>query len=491
VLLNYALAVLTGLLLVGIFPRFGFTLLAPFAIAPLVYALSREWSPKHRFLLGWVAGLIFWSLCNYWIHFVISVHGGLGQGLGTVGFVLFVLLRAVPMGLFAVCAGIAVQHPTAVIAVPAMWVAMERIPYLYDYKWLMLGNAGIDMPVPMRLAPLTGVYGLSFVFAVLGTAVALVALRRPRTWLIPAAIILPILVLPDLPAPGLPTADAVSVQPSVEDRDNWTTTEAVALGKQMEALTMTPVLQSRRKPALLLWPEVPAPIYYYEDAWLREQVDAMVRTAGAPALIGTVARNSKGQPLNSATLIAPSGQKFDHYDKVHLVPFGEYIPWPFQGIVDKISSEIGDFVPGDRVVTFPLDGGQRVGAFICYESAFPSHVRQFVAQGATVLANLSNDGYFGDSAAREQHLFLVRMRAAENRRWILRSTNNGITASIDPAGRIARTLNDKQVTSGRLLFSFNKDATLYTQYGDWFAWTCTGLALILLGLTQVPVYRKG
>ncbi len=487
-LLNYVLAALTGLLLVLVFPRFNLTLLAPFVVAPLVYALSREWEPKHRFLLGWVAGLVYWGVANYWIHFVISVHGGLGNGLGTVGFVLFVLLRAVPMGVFALCAGVVVQQPTAVIAIPAMWVAMERIPYLYDYKWLMLGNAGIDMQVPMRLAPFTGVYGLSFLFAAFGTAVALVAFRRPRVWLAPLAVLLPIGLLPDLPAPERPTADAVSVQPAIADRDDWTQPEAVALSKQLEVLTMNPILEKGRRPALVLWPEMPAPVYYFEDARLRDQVNAMVQVTRVPALIGTVAHTGQGRPLNSAVMV-PGG--VERYDKIQLVPFGEYIPWPFKGVVDKISIEIGDFEPGNRIVVFEAGGGQKVGSFICYESAFPSQVRQFVAQGATVLANLSNDGYFGYSAAREQHLSLVRMRAAENRRWILRSTNDGITAAIDPAGRIVKTLPDREMTSGRLPFAFHNETTVYTRYGDWFAWTCTGLGLITLALTQVPVYRKG
>jgi apolipoprotein N-acyltransferase len=319
--------------------------------------------------------------------------------------------------------------------------------------------------------------------------VALVAFRRPRTWLIPLVALLPLLVLPDLPGPEKPASEAVSVQPAIEDRDDWTAPEAAALGKQLEVLTMTPVLQGAKKPALLLWPEMPAPVYYFEDPGLRDGLNAMVRTAGAPALIGTVARTADGKPLNSAVMVPPGT---DHYDKIQLVPFGEYVPWPFRGIVDKISTEIGDFVPGNRVVTFPVDGtNEKVGAFICYESAFPSLVRDFAANGATVLANLSNDGYFGHYAAREQHLSIVRMRAAENGRWILRSTNNGVTAAIDPSGRIIATLADGKVTSGRLPFAFRHTMTVYTRYGDWFAWTCTGLALILLGLTQVPMYRKG
>lgn len=488
-LLNYLLAVLSGLLLVLVFPRFNVTLLAPFVLAPLVCALAREWVPKHRFLLGWSMGLVYWSLANYWIYFVISVHGGLGPGLGSIGFVLFVLLRAIPMGIFSLLAGILVQRPYGVVAIPAMWVAMERIPYLYDYKWLMLGNAGIDMSVPMRLAPVTGVYGLSFLFALLGTVVAFAALRRPRIQLLPLALLLILAVLPTIPSPEQANVEAVSVQPSIRDRNDWTSPEAVALAKQMELLTLAASYSSKSKPALILWPEVPAPLYYYDDQWFHERLTDMVRTIGTETIIGTVARAASGQPLNSALVLTPDGQALGRYDKIQLVPFGEYTPWPFHGIVDKVSKEIGDFVPGTQLQVFQA-GSQKLGAFICYESAFPGMVRELAAKGAAVLTNLSNDGYFGGSAAREQHLSLVRMRAAENRRWILRSTNDGITASIDPSGRIAKVFPQYEVTSGRLPFRYVAQTTFYTRHGDWFAWLCCALSAILLTLTQMPSYRR-
>jgi len=484
VLLNYALAALSGLLLVLVFPRFDIALLAPFVLTPLVYALAREWEPKHRFLLGWVAGIVFWGAANYWIHFVLTVHGGMGPVWGTVGYVAFVLARAVPMGIFALCAGVVVQQPYAVLAVPALWVAMERIPYLYDYKWLMLGNAGIDMGVPMRLAPFTGVYGLSFVFAMLGTAVAWVALRKPRKQLIWLVLVVagPFL-LPSLPAPERGREEAVAVQPNVQDHGHWSRPEVDQLHLDLELRSVTP----GRKPALILWPEIPGPVYYFEDESVQQRVATLAKSTGTPVILGTVARTPEGKPLNSAVMVKPSGERGGRYDKITLVPFGEYVPWPFAAIVAKISTEAGDFEAGTKVVNF-ADG---VGGFICYESAFPQQVRQNVALGAKVLVNLSNDGYFGGGAAREQHLSLVRMRAAENRRWVLRATNDGITASIDPAGRVMRVLPELRVTSGRLPFSYETNLTVYSRFGDWFAWLCVALSVILLVLSQFPIYSRG
>ena len=189
-----------------------------------------------------------------------------------------------------------------------------------------------------------------------------------------------------------------------------------------------------------------------------------------PFLLGAVGFTPQREPLNSAVMLDPSGRIVDRYDKINLVPFGEFIP-PMFGWVNRITKEIGDFVPGERVVVFPVDG-HKLGAFICYESVFPDLVRQFVHGGAEVLVNLSNDGYFGHSFAHQQHLEIVRMRAAENRRWLLRATNDGITAAIDPACRVVERMPAFVQTAGLLPYNYERAETPYTRHGDWFAWGC-------------------
>lgn len=486
-LLNYTLALLSGVLLFLVHPRFSLSFLAPVAIAPLVYALSREWIPKHRFLLGFVTGVTFWAGINYWIWFVISVHGGLGTAGGFVVWVLFCLAKGLYLGLFGMLAGVLIQKPYAIVAIPALWAGIERIPGPFFYTWLTLGNAGADMALPMRLAPFTGVYGISFLFAMFGAAVAWMLLRRPRKSLVWLGLVFVLTALPRLPEPAQPDRSAVTVQPNIEERDAWTAAEAQQLHQKLEVLTLESGL-SAPKPGFVLWPELPAPVYYFEDSALRDRLHNLARYVRAPIIAGTVGQKGEGKILNSAIQISADGQLKGRYDKIFLVPFGEYIPFPFKGMVGKITKEIGDFEPGERVGVFDL-GSQKLGAFICYESAIPHLVRQFPALGAAVLVNLTNDGYFGATAAREQHLSLVRMRAAENRRWILRSTNDGLSASIDPAGRIWRTLKPHKQTSGRLPFSYISELTPYSRYGDVFAWSCLGLAIALLILSQVPSYR--
>jgi apolipoprotein N-acyltransferase len=488
VLLNYALALLSGILLFLVHPRFDLAFLAPVAIAPLLYALSREWVPKHRFLLGYVTGVTFWAGVNYWIQFVISVHGGLGTTEGTAVWVLFCLAKGLYLGVFGLLAGVLIQKKHAVIAIPALWVGIERIPGPFFYTWLTLGNAGIDMALPMRLAPFTGVYGLSFLFALFGTSVAWIALRRPRKPLVWLGLLLILALLPSLPNPTQPTRTAVTVQPNIEERDNWTTQEAQSLHQRLEVLSLQSGLSSPR-PDFVLWPEMPAPVYYFEDPSLRTRLHNLARFVRAPLIAGTVGQTGKGGILNSAIEISPDGRLKGRYDKIFLVPFGEYIPFPFKGMIGKIAKEIGDFEPGERVSTFEV-GQEKLGAFICYESAIPHLIRQFPALGASVLVNLTNDGYFGATSAREQHLSLVRMRAAENRRWILRSTNDGVTASIDPAGRIWQTLKPHEQTSGRLQFSYIHETTPYSRLGDLFAWGCLVIAIGFLVASQIPTFGR-
>jgi apolipoprotein N-acyltransferase len=377
--------------------------------------------------------------------------------------------------------------PYAVPAVAALWVGIERTHGPLGFAWLTLGDAGTSMSLPMRLAPILGVYGLSFAFAMMSATLALIALRRRRIELLPVASLLVLFALPDLPALESGRASAVVVQPNLSESLEWTTESAEQMRSRLLMLSAQEALRpGASKPDLILWPEVPAPIYYDSDPALRQQVHRLAQLTGSFLLFGTVAHTPEGAPLNSAVMVGPEGRRIDRYDKIFLVPFGEFVPALFS-FVNKISSEAGDFAAGSRIVVFPVDS-RHVATFICYESAFPHLVRQFAVRGAQLFVNLSNDGYFGDRAAREQHLRLVRMRAAENRRWILRSTNNGITASVDPAGRVRQVLPSWSEQVGRLTYSYVSDQTLYSRWGDWFAWICLILGILFAAASQLPSY---
>ena len=192
-------------------------------------------------------------------------------------------------------------------------------------------------------------------------------------------------------------------------------------------------------PGIIVWPESPAP-FFINDQEFRRAVSDIARASNAYVIVGSLGSAGMSQQspklFNSAALITPSGEWTARYDKIHLVPFGEYVPFgTLLAFAQKLTKEVGDFIPGANRTPFDV-GHYKVGVFICYESVFPNDIRQFALNGANVFVNISNDGWFGRYGAPTQHLNHARMRAVENNRWLLRATNTGITSVIDPYGRI-------------------------------------------------------
>jgi len=480
VILNWVLAFASSALLVLLFPRFSLVWLAPAALTPLLIACARETRWRWRFGLGYATGVAYWfGICN-WIEWTLAHHAGVSPGVAWFLFALFCLAKAVQMGVFAAVAGVLQRSVFALPAVAALWVAIEWTHSYTGFEWLNLGNAGSNMSIPLRLAPLTGVWGLSFAFALMSAAIASVILRKSRVRLV-WIILLPALVfLPDVPNAERGNAAAILVQPNIDDDTEWTPDLVNRTEQQLMILSMSPALSSMpdgardRGADMVVWPEMPAP-FEDTDAIFVGRLATVAKTAHAAVLTGVIARASDGAPLNSALLMGPNGVAIGRYDKVNLVPFGEFVPWPFGMLTRKVSTEAGDFEAGRGIVVSSL-GNHKIGTFICYESVFPSYIRKFAASGAEALFNISNDSWFGRSAARYQHLLIVRMRAAENARWILRSTDNGITTVIDPAGRIVRATQEYTELAARFQYRYRQDQTFYTRYGDWFVGFCALLA---------------
>jgi len=244
-------------------------------------------------------------------------------------------------------------------------------------------------------------------------------------------------------------------------------------------------------PPLLVWPESSAPFFYGRDPIFRDAIKSMAKQAHAYVISGTVTFAGQGnsQPQNAAVLLSPEGQLLLHYVKIHLVPFGEYVPWwAFPGKVGKITAQVGDFVPGKSVKVARTPEGV-IGIFICYEAIFPQLVRKFAADGAGVLVNISDDGWYGNSSAPFQHFEMARFRAIENGRFLLRGTNNGITAIIDPYGRVRKEIprNQRRILTGH--FRYLSKKTFYTEYGDVFAWSCVAVAAGIVLLLMMPGFR--
>jgi apolipoprotein N-acyltransferase len=292
------------------------------------------------------------------------------------------------------------------------------------------------------------------------------------------------LLLPALPQPAAGDHQAVVVQPAMPEEAEWTRD---FLDQRLARLAFHSFRNAAGHPhRLIVWPEMPGPIYFESDPEFHQlALDIAIRNDDY-FLFGTTTRDAKGNPYNSGIMVNPDGGVAGRYDKINLVPFGEFVPSAFSW-VNKITDEPGDFVSGTRLTLFPIEGDQ-AGVFICYESAFPDYVRQFSNNGAAFFVNLSNDGYFGHSKAREQHLSIVRMRAAENQRWIIRATNNGITVVVNPAGDVTDRIAEWQETSQIVSYGINHETTFYSRHGDWFAWLC--LAVGLSTALQAPVRSR-
>jgi apolipoprotein N-acyltransferase len=520
---------LSSLLQVLIFPLAGLCVLSWVAFAPLIVALLRARpagaleidgsvnlqaaKPGQAFLLAYISGILWYAGTCYWIYDTMHEHGGLSVPVALLALFLFCLYLGFYHGLFGLLLSLTVgpgrDDRRALLAAPFLWVAVELArTRITGFPWNLLGTAQVDNISLSRITTWTGVYGVSFEIMLVNVALAaafLVPKKKRNTLLIAsltAAVVLQAGRLVDAPALAADHA-ALLVQENIPVDANWTRDafertlrELADLSVKQAASNSTYASDSKPDNVdLIVWPESPAP-FFTNDPLFRGPVSEMARAAHTWVVTGAIGNApamergvSPSQVFNSAALISPSGEWTARYDKVHLVPFGEYLPFPrLFAFAGGLTKEVGEFEAGRSRA--PLDaGGTRLGVFICYESVFPGEVRQFADQGAQVLVNLSNDGWYGDSGAYAQHLNQTRMRAIENDRWILSATDTGVTASIDPYGRTVARLPRKERAALVAPYALTSVTTFYTRHGDWFAWLC---AIISAGalLTRFAFSRQ-
>lgn len=510
----WALATLSGALQILIFPSPGLYFLCWIAYAPLMVALLRTRqaeapggflaaTPWQGFLLTWLSGVICSAGTCFWIFHVMHVYGGLDAATSLGVLVLFCLWIGSHTGLFGLgfalmaVGGQRGKIPSlrrALIAAPFLWVAVELVrTKIFGFPWDLLGTAQVDNIPLGRIATMTGVYGVSFEIMLVNSAFAAAFLvkRRQRTVILASAIAASLIVQlsamvqpPRLPA----TETARLVQENIPIREQWTREQfdqTIEMLKQDSIPSQANLLPGDPVPSLVVWPESPAP-FFVDDPPFSQAASEIARQANAYLIVGSVGTNASPQMrrpdeiYNSAALVTPTGKWTARYDKIHLVPFGEYVPYSdLFSFARKLTKEVGNFVPGTKRNVFDL-GAYKVGVFICYESIFPGEVRQFAANGGNVFVNISNDGWFGFYGAPEQHLNMARMRAIENNRWLLRATNTGITLSIDPYGRVVASAPRNVRTTLDAPFSVVTGTTFYTRHGDWFAYLCAIISVMAL-----------
>jgi apolipoprotein N-acyltransferase len=465
----------------------------------------RAASPGQAFLLAYVCGVLWFAGTCYWIFGTMRQFGGMSTPLALLAVFLFCLYLGLYHGLFGLLLGLMAgpgrDYRRALVAAPFLWVAAELArTRITGFPWNLLGTAQVDNVPLCRIATWTGVYGISCEIVLVNVAVAAAFLvpRQKRAALLVAALAAAaVLQSGRLIEPPAATAnrEALLVQQNIPIAVRWPPDYYDHTLRDLTSLTLKSAADadaqassgpvSATKIDLIIWPESPAP-FYTNDPRFRNAISDMARRAGTWVVTGSIgtapAAQSGGQELifNSAVVVSPTGEWTGRYDKVHLVPFGEYLPFPsLFSFAGGLSKEVGEFEPGNSRV--PLDAAdEKIGVFICYESVFPDDVRQFANQGAQVFVNISNDGWYGDSGAWSQHVNQTRMRAIENERWILSAANTGLTGSIDPYGRMVVQAPRKERTTLVAPYALTYVTTFYSRHSDWFAMLCAIISVAAL-----------
>ena len=496
-----SLAIASALLLILSFPNFDLWWLAWIGLVPLLVVVRRTLNAGRAFLLGWLWGVIFFYGTCWWLTYPIIHYAHVPAPLAYVLLLLPVILVSLFPALFCGALGRVVSRfgHTALLVAPFLWVSFELGRYAVTGQlWNALGYSQAFHPMMITSARWGGVYAVSFLILTVNASIAFALLSRVgfRVVLSVAVVGLVGVVLSvstfnaaveDLLSSG-PGHPIVAVQPNVpmEGADDSTSQRQLLdrhLGLSGKGLRAARDQYSHE--SLVIWPESPMNFSYSRDSQLRDAVATLARTNHTSVLLNSLEPAPNSGEHNSAILVNEEGGIVAQYDKIRLMPFGEYVPLP-QWIpgASSVRGIVGDFTPGSKYTLMPL-GDLRAGVFICIEAAHPGIARSFANEGADVLINISNDGYLGPTPVMRQHLSNAIFRAVENDRPLVRVTNSGITAQISPTGEVSDSTAGFQpaVRSWTLRKEvFRK--TFYTRHGDVFAYLC---ALISLGVVAASI----
>jgi apolipoprotein N-acyltransferase len=454
-------------------------------LVPLLMALlgrtktGAKLGPLQSALVSYLCGVVWYFGNCYWIYRTMHVYESIPAVASLGILLLFSLYVGLYHALFGCVMGLLhkkVSRNTVLYAVPFVWVAVELArARITGFPWDLLGYTQVDNLALDKLAPWTGVMGLSFVIAAVNALwlVRLPARRGKLVYAGAAAAGLVTVIATGVTfagrgpvkeqAPEVATLVQVNLGVGREDSKEETKQQMIAAFTQ---LSLQPPYSAgvSGAPQLIAWPESPAP-FIESDTAFRSALEQLAVEAKAPVVanaitLGPVNEDRHYSLYNSATFFLSNGSYAGHYDKMHLVPFGEYTPYkPLFFFVGHLLDDL-NFIPGTEHKLLD-SGGHHFGVFICYESIFGDDMRRFALDGAQVLVNISDDGWYGDTSAPWEHLDMVRMRAIENGRWVLRATNTGVTAAIDPQGRVTATLPRHIRSAISVAFAYENGITFY------------------------------
>lgn len=495
-LTDVALALASALLLILAFPNFEVWPLASVALVPLLFVASRNHTWP-TFFAGWLFGIVFFYCSCYWLTYSMINFGGFPAGAAYAALIPGAVVIAIFPAFFAYILARAIRRwgTCAVFLAPILWAAFEWARLQCTGQlWNAIGYSQAYHPQLLWIARFGGVYAVGFMLLVVNAAIAYLIIQRTRrSFLVALATLIIISTLSfygasaaNQPSTIEPEAYVVAVQPNVPMTLVKSITEIRQLADHHFTVSEQALnkLSPDGKPRLVIWPESPMYFSYGSDGLLRERIANFAEQHRAFVLLNSQEMAPNDGLYNSAVLINEEGRLVSQYDKIRLLPFGEYIPLPrWLPGAGLISAIVGDFTPGTEYRQMQI-GPLRAGTFICIESAYPNIARQFARDGADVLINISNDGYLGPTAVVRQHLANAVFRAVENSRPVLRVTNTGITAFITERGEVIdSTSTYRQDVRVWLVGRSPGGQTFYTSVGDLFVWICAVISLLVFIVT--------
>ena len=488
---------MSGVLLVLIFPRYNFEILAWFAFIPLFSAIEAK-TPQFAALSGFITGMVFYSWGLSWINNTLINYGNLPK---VVSFMVLGLLAAYLSfytALFCylirrVCKD---NQGLLFLFAPVLWTAMEYIRSThseYGFSWLGLGYSQFQTLSVIQMAEITGVYGVSWLIMLVNVGLYLawkswkqgpdinMGVRFLSVTILVLALWLGYGNLALSRVVNGPSLTVGLIQGNVEQAMKWNPVYQKVVMSKYKDLTLK---AAQSNPDLIIWPETATPFFYNQHQAGTEFVNDLARQTKTPILFGSPYTKNTIH-FNSAYLVSETGNAQKRYDKIHLVPFGEFVPFrKILFFVEKMVAMIGDFGRGKVATLFDV-AGYKAGVSICYEMIFPDLMRQAVKNGSHFLVNITNDAWFGKSAASYQHMSMGALRAVENRVPIVRAANTGISGTITANGALQDEtelfVEAAQITK---ITPRQGGLTFYSSYGDVFSWLCL-LATGLLGFAGI------
>jgi apolipoprotein N-acyltransferase len=489
------LAAATGLLLTASFPKVDCGFFAWIAFVPLFYALKGA-PPLKSLMLGMLSGIVHYATLLYWIAGVIHHYGQLPTLVGALVLLLLVLYLSFYPGLFCMFINqLSAKSFPYLLTAPFVWVALEYVKsfLITGFPWANLGHSQYNWLRLIQISDMFGVYGLSAIIVAVNSAFfeALETLSDERSfaWKPALGVALVMAGFLSYGAWRIETIDRAIkdapkrmigvVQGNIDQSLKWLPSFQHETLRRYGSLTADAL---KKAPDLIIWPETALPFYFLRDEELTNQTRELVRDCRVFFVLGSPSFSKTSQETryyNSAYLVDPKGDVAGKYDKVHLVPYGEYVPLKqYIPFLNKLVQAVGDFDSGQSGQVLPWEDS-KIGVLICFEAIFPELARSMVRNGAQLLVNITNDAWFGRSSAPYQHLSMVVFRAAENHRAVARAANTGISSFVDPTGRIlAETPLFEEATLTRELPLMSQQS-FYARHGDVFAWGCILMSLIV------------